>query len=327
MKGKLLICPVLAFVIMIMNSCGCDQKKYSNLVNEAQKLYEKEDYLKAGQKYSEAFKVISIHPEYGDRKNAACAWTQANVPDSAFVQLVKIAHDSTFISYNNLMTIQDLIVLHSDKRWGEIIGMVKSNTLKAEGNLNMPLVAILDSVFFDDQNYREQFFKTQKKYGFGSKECKAIVKIIHKKDSDNIFKLNKILDEHGWPGPEVIGNQGTATLWMVIQHSDLKTQEKYLPMIREASKKGYINQDKLALLEDRVALRQEKKQIYGTQTGRDSLTGEKYVKPLEDPDNVDKRRAEIGIGKLEDYLSLQGIKWDIKEYKKKLLEIEAKDKN
>jgi hypothetical protein len=34
---------------------------------------------------------------------------------------------------------------------------------------------------------------------------------------------------------------------------------KYLPLIKDATKKGYLSQSKLALLEDRIALRQGKK--------------------------------------------------------------------
>jgi hypothetical protein len=50
-----------------------------------------------------------------------------------------------------------------------------------------------------------------------------------------------------------------------LQHSNIKNQEKYLPIIRQAYKNGEIDSGKLALLEDRVAIRQGKRQIYGTQ--------------------------------------------------------------
>jgi hypothetical protein len=97
-------------------------------------------------------------------------------------------------------------------------------------------------------------------------------------------------------------------------------------MIREAVKKGNADPANLALLEDRVALRQGKKQIYGTQLAYDETTGESYVQPLEDPDNVDNRRAAIGLETLQDYLSGVGMKWDPEEYKKKLPELLAKHK-
>jgi hypothetical protein len=48
------------------------------------------------------------------------------------------------------------------------------------------------------------------------------------------------------------------------------------------------------------------------------LTNETFVAPLEDPDNVDKRRADVGLPSLEIYLAELGMKWDLEKYKKEL---------
>jgi len=50
------------------------------------------------------------------------------------------------------------------------------------------------------------------------------------------------------------------------------------------------------------------------------------VRPLVDPENVDKRRAEVGLETIQDYISNYGMTWNVEEYKKQLLEIEAKQK-
>jgi hypothetical protein len=110
----------------------------------------------------------------------------------------------------------------------------------------------------------------------------------------------------------------------VIQHAGIKIQEKYLPMMRDAVIKGNARAGSLALLEDRVALRRGGKQIYGSQITRDDKTGKYYVMPLEDPDNVDKRRQQVGLGPLKDYVSEWGIIWNVGDYKRFLLEIETK---
>ncbi len=51
-----------------------------------------------------------------------------------------------------------------------------------------------------------------------------------------------------------------------------------------------------------------------------------YVSPFEDPDNVDKRRAAVGLQPLAEYVYQWQIKWDIEQYKKDLPQIEAKEK-
>ena len=119
-----------------------------------------------------------------------------------------------------------------------------------------------------------------------------------------------------------VGASGNTALWLVIQHSSQEVQEKYLPMMREAVSKGKALPCHFALLEDRVAVRQGKKQMYGSQPDTDPETGEYYVSSLEDPDNVDERRLDVGLDKLGEYMSQWGATWDLEEYKKRFPEVE-----
>lgn len=184
----------------------------------------------------------------------------------------------------------------------------------------------LDSIYSEDQKYRAQIIEGQKKFGAASVEVKALWQIIAVKDSINIIKVKAIIDQHGWPDSDVIGKNGSKTLFLVIQHSDLAIQEKYLPIMREAVHKGNAAASHLALLEDRVALDQGKNHIYGSQVGQDPKTNKYYVRPLDDPDNVDRRRAKVGLEKLAKYLKHWNLKWDVKQYKKDLPKIEALEK-
>ena len=104
----------------------------------------------------------------------------------------------------------------------------------------------------------------------------------------------------------------------------IKTHEKYLPLMRNAVKNGKAKARNLALLEDRVALREGKKQIYGTQVIQKVKTNEYFVLPLDDPYNVDLKRAEAGLQPLSVYLEDNfKTKWDIAQYLKDLPFIEA----
>ena len=149
-----------------------------------------------------------------------------------------------------------------------------------------------------------------------------LAELIYIKDSINVSKVSSILDKHGWLGEDVIGPQGNSTLFLVIQHANLATQEKYLPMMREAVKLRKAWSSNLALLEDRVALKRGNKQRYGSQIGQNPNTGSYYVLPLEDPENVDKRRAEVHLPPLREYVSRWGIIWSIERYREDLIENE-----
>ncbi|HRU63847.1 MAG TPA: hypothetical protein P5236_05470, partial [Paludibacteraceae bacterium] len=62
---------------------------------------------------------------------------------------------------------------------------------------------------------------------------------------------------------------------------------------------------------------------YPKKCGKNRKKGEKYiVSSIEDPDNVNKRRAEIGLGPISDYVKNWGIIWNLEEYKKEQLQEE-----
>lgn len=316
MKTRLLI--IIIAITFLKSKAQNPSKEYYSFVQIAEKLYDAKDYKNAGLNYSEAFKTLGWKGIPNDRYNAACSYALANMPDSAFFQLNVIASKSNYSNYNHISTDEDLLNLHHDKRWTALLELIKSNQEKKEKNYNKELVKELEIIFERDQQPRKDLKSIEAKYGAGSNEMKAHWEMIEQYDSTNLIRVISILDTYGWLGPDVISEQGNSTLFLVIQHADIITQEKYLPMMREAVKKGNARASSLALLEDRVLLRNGKNQIYGSQIGTDSKTNIAYVLPLEDPDNVDKRRAEVGLPPIADYISHWNITWNVEEYKKAL---------
>ncbi len=188
------------------------------------------------------------------------------------------------------------------------------------------MVVVLDRIRSDDQFYRIQLDSVQARYGGRSPELQNLLKQMHRTDSINTLKITTIIDRYGWLGPDSIGVNGNRTLFLVIQHAEDCVQEKYLPVMREAVKAGRAKAASLALLEDRVALQQGKKQIYGSQVSWNMETNEYYVLPLEDPDHVDERRAKVGLPPMAAYLAEWNMKWDVEQYKKDLPRLEKEMK-
>jgi hypothetical protein len=192
---------------------------------------------------------------------------------------------------------------------GALIGNGQSRSI---GNYQL-LTTQLDSIYTKDQKYRKMIEDVEAKHGYDSKEMKDLWKTINKNDSANLIQVADILEKYGWLGADAVGEQGNATIFLVIQHADLKTQEKYLPMMRQAVKNGKAKGSELALLEDRVAMRQGKKQIYGSQISRNQQTGKYFIAPIEDEPNVNKRRASVGLMPLEDYARHFNIEYKLPE--------------
>jgi hypothetical protein len=188
------------------------------------------------------------------------------------------------------------------------------------------LRAELQAIQESDQKYRLQIADVEKAHGINSPEMQALWATISEHDHDNLAKVMAILDQYGWIGPDKIGWKANLALFLVVQHSDLKAQEKYLPMMRDAVAAHNASASSLALLEDRVALGEHRLQTYGSQIGQDN-SGRFYVLPLEDPDHVDDRRKGVGLGTLADYVKQWGIAWDPAAYEKSLAVLEAETKN
>ena len=193
-------------------------------------------------------------------------------------------------------------------------------------NYDKPLKRELLKIWNEDQDIRQEWTEAWNKFGEVSPTLDSIIKIVRYKDSIHLAIVTKILDEKGWVGKDKIGSLANNTFFMVIQHSDLKTQQKYLPMMRTAVKEGKTEARWLALLEDRVALGEGRKQIYGSQIYLNKKTNKSYVAPLEAPDNVDKRRKEVGLDPLSHYLKQWDLIWNQEEYKKQLPELELLNK-
>ena len=122
-------------------------------------------------------------------------------------------------------------------------------------------------------------------------------------DADNALRMREILDEFGWPGWSLVGEDGALAAWVLIQHADfnIDLQKRGLAMMRAAVEADDADPSDLAYLVDRVLVAEGKPQIYGTQLGVDADGEITPRTPIEDEANVDARRAEVGLGTLEAY--------------------------
>ena len=289
---------------------------YRKYIAAAHAHYQSEDYRRSAINYTRAFEAVGGKGTMNDHYNAACAWALSQNADSAFYQLSLIVCSEKYDAYEHTIADNDLDFLHNDSRWEPLLKSILRNKKDNEQKLDKKLITQLDSIYKDDQQYRLKVDALHQKHGNESGEVKALWRIIHEKDSVNLLKVLALLDKNGWLGPDVVGQQGNNTVFLVIQHAGLKVQQKYLPVMRDAVKKGNAFPDQLALLEDRVAIGEGRKQLYGSQIGMDKGSKTYYIEPIEDPDNLDKRRKNVGLQTMQQYVDHWGLKWDITEHKR-----------
>ncbi|RYF60781.1 MAG: hypothetical protein EOO27_04535 [Comamonadaceae bacterium] len=112
----------------------------------------------------------------------------------------------------------------------------------------------------------------------------------------NAATLRQMIDDHGWPGEHLVGAQAAEAAWLIAQHtvSDVTFMSLCAKRLTIAVNSGDAPGWQLAFLEDRVRSLTGRKQLYGTQfdVGED---GTVTPLPIENPDTVDDRRAQLGL--------------------------------
>ena len=74
-------------------------------------------------------------------------------------------------------------------------------------------------------------------------------------DKEHLLAIEKIFEEYGYPGLELVGREYSAVAFMVIHHyPDIKIKEKYFPFLEEAVKQNKLNASNLNALKYRMAL-------------------------------------------------------------------------
>jgi hypothetical protein len=141
------------------------------------------------------------------------------------------------------------------------------------------------------------------------KDTALMLKMVHE-DSLNTKRMKEMLGSSAWFTKEDVGKKGLEDAFILIQHSpDHEFQKRSLPYIEKQAKNGDVSMQDYALLLDRTLIFDNKPQIYGTQI--QELHGEWVPYPIEDSLNVDKRRGEIGLFSMQQYMDI------IKQYYKK----------
>lgn len=283
-------------------SASFAQTNYSSQIQNARASYQNKNYIKAALIYRQAFSAYPDSVKMFDVYSSARSWALAGKADSAIIQLQTAAMRYKFNKYGMLMADPNFGSLHQREEWQPLTSQVKANMQAAYTPLQRELQGIRDN----DQSYRLQADSLRKAEGPGSAKLAVVYKQIIHADSTDLEKIEKILDTRGWPPYSEIGDLYSA-LFLVIQHADLNTQLKYLPLIQSAADKNDIDPESLAILKDRIAIRQGRKQLYGSQVEYNPATKAYTVSPIEDEPHVNERRAKIGMPPLQEYLK----QWNI----------------
>jgi hypothetical protein len=161
--------------------------------------------------------------------------------------------------------------------------------------MNEELRAELIRMAREDSQTRDELLRDGKlpKYGYAEE-----MRSIHERNS---ARMREIIEQYGWTGRSLVGEDGCEAAWLIVQHAVLEPnfQRHCLPLLEQAVAAGEASGWQLAYLIDRVLMDEGKEQIYGTQYL--PVEGGKSVPyKIADPENVDARRRAVGLCSLEE---------------------------
>lgn len=207
--------------------------------------------------------------------------------------------------------------------FGALSGRAQSPVREVGDEKEPELRAELIRMAAEDQQMRGDFDRYRRSHGLSDLDEKSLNEKLNKNaklkkgfqaislwlregEDARLLRMKQILVKYGWPGRTLVGTEAARAAWLLVQHydRDLKFQRLALGLMGLLPK-GEVENTHIAYLTDSVTLREEwnQVQVYGT-----VLTNEngKFVpKRLTDEANVDKRRAELGLQPLAEYIRRQ----------------------
>lgn len=154
----------------------------------------------------------------------------------------------------------------------------------------------LKEILVLDQEPRNRIVAAWREHPGDTALHRSIAREILHNDSVNERRVLPILDQYG-----LVFGEENEVIWLIVQHGSLEMQKHYLPKFIEAAKQGRLIRECVAVMQDRVACREGRPQVYGSQGNCDER-GVFVPVEIEDPEHVDQRRAEMGMGPLADYI-------------------------
>lgn len=286
-----------------------DDPAYIANVDTANSLYEQGQYAKAIPYFEKALKITRKSVRTGFR--TARSYYLTGREDAAFRELellmedhwINFCYDIGLSSFD--VSGEHLAVFKDNPRWSRIDSICQAKRAGYTGPLNLELIMELQEILRNDQSIRHRRQDVAKQFGTDSRQHQAVVDSMKIIDSLNLKKVTAIIDQHGYPGKTLVGEQLSYAAFLVVQHANLKTQEKYLPLLRDAAEQGELSKSFLPLMIDRIRVKKDQPQLYGTQFFYNEK-GEIDFFPIEDKEGLDKRRAEMGLEPFDDYLKRIG---------------------
>lgn len=288
----------LILIILLVSQAGFSQPPTS----EANK-------LRGEGKLEEA--IVSYKREYYESptnwKNTydlACAYALTFQKDSAFHYLTMALKDDYSLW---ALADADLYALADDPRW---LGIENNQIERFQSKNNSELkhtdyVKKLLRLIVKDQAldfYIDQAKRAYMREGMIPHWYYPLGAMKERIGKENYSTMQELINTYGWPKYSMVGKLAAdAPLLVINHHSDDAVRKEYISQIKQSCLENEGSCMEYAKIQDRILVNDNQLQLYGMQF---RYTADRNLEPfpIKDPQYVDERRKEIGLGPLSEYL-------------------------
>lgn len=226
--GRLIHFTTIVLISLSLKAISQDVTYVENIA-KANAFYNDNNFLMAAISYNAGFRNKQGYASSNYILLSSYCWDKAGFPDSSITNLQRLVYSFNYADTNELNSYFKRSSLKNIPDFK----IIQERTLKNLRIKNLSIIPelsqILDSVYQVDQFTRSLSGRTDKN-------------IIMRDDSQtlNIKLVDSIYQRYGWLAYSQVGYNGSMAQFLVIQHSDLKTQLKWLPRVKMAVESAII---------------------------------------------------------------------------------------
>lgn len=181
-----------------------------------------------------------------------------------------------------------------------------TGTLLAQnGSCNTDSISsVLEDAYQRDQAVREELMPLLARYqqeGSGQMELVMKAREMEEVDRQNQALLSNYLARCGWS--EKLSPKAHQAVFLILQHAPDSLMRAHFAAVEQRVAEGHLSAADWATMYDRLRMRAEKAQRFGTQTFA-SKENVNWVWPIAPSQDIQARRDSVGLPSMADYLSL-----------------------
>ncbi len=192
----------------------------------------------------------------------------------------------------NILGFYHLRNYNKSAAWKKFEGRVTNHYKNTYNPMNLPLAISILKAGGADQSTRMYRLMMQ---------TESATNIIRETDSLNLLFIKKTIAQQGFPGISQVGTPASDAAFLLAQHADddVEFQKTVLKQMEKLLVTKDVTPSNYAYLYDRIMVKEQGKQYYGTQFRR---VKDKELFPIVDAANVNERRRALGMGTVEEYI-------------------------